>query len=184
MKYSNDDAAAGIFTLILVFLVASLMFVLMGYGIDRFTLLSSTMFSGTAASQMRFDTVGLMLTTFRAEPFILLIAIGYNYWVSEMRQFSGMADVGTMIVAAVEMVTMTLVIIAFTLFGGYAMDTMVNFINNFAVANPDLSLFEAVQYIAPAFYGIMYLIIIAIIVQFVMTCVQTVDYQQYQQGYY
>ena len=182
MKYSDEDAAAGIFTLILVFLLASIMFIVIGYGIDRFTLLASSMFTNSVASQARFDTVNYMLLVFRAEPFILLFGIGYNYWVSEMRQFTGMADVGTMIVAATEMITMTLVLIAFTLFGGYGMDTVVNFVNNYAFANPDVSLFAAVQYIAPMFYGAMFLILIGVLVQFIMTCVRTVDYTQ--QGYY
>jgi hypothetical protein len=57
MKYDNEVAAAGLFTLILVFLLSSVMFVVIGFGIDRFTLMASSMFTGTAASQLRFDTV-------------------------------------------------------------------------------------------------------------------------------
>jgi len=178
MKHYNDDAAAGIFTLIAVFLLASVLFIVIGYGIDRFTLMSSAMFSGTAASQMRFDTVNIMVAAFRVEPFILLMAIGANYWIGEMRQQTGMADVGTMIMAAVEMITMTLILIAFTLFGGYGLDSVVRFANNFTVVNPDLSMFSAVQYLAPLFYGVMFLILVGVIIQFIMTCVKTVDYSQ------
>ena len=178
MKHDNDEAAVGIFTLVLVFLLASVLFIVIGYGIDRFTLLSSAMFTGTAATQMRFDTVGIMIAAFRVEPFILLIGIGMNYWLAEMRQQTGMADVGTMIMAAVEMITMTLILIAFTLFGGYGIDMVVNFANNYAVATPDLSLFMAVQYISPMFYGIMFLILVGVIVQFIMTCYKSVDYSQ------
>jgi len=179
---NNDDAAAGIFTFVVLFFLSAVLFTLVGFGVDRFTLISSTMFAGTPASQMRFDTVNLMLLAFRMEPIILFFAIGINYWVTELRQYSGMADVGTMIIAAVEMITMTLVLVAFALFGGYGLDTLVHVMNNFVIDNPDLSLFAAVQYISPLFYGVMLLILIGVIVQFVMTCVRTVDYTHYQ-GY-
>jgi hypothetical protein len=178
MKHDNEEAASGIFTLVLIFLLASVLFIVIGYGIDRFTLISSTMFSGSAATQLRFDTVNIMVAAFRVEPFILLIAAGMNYWMQEMRQYTGMADVGTMIMATVEMITMTMVAIAFTLFGGYGLDTVINFVNNYTFANPDLSLFAAVQYLAPMFYGIMFLILIGIIIQFIITCIQTTDYSQ------
>lgn len=182
MKHStnSEDAAAGVFTYVLLFFMAALLFIVIGFGIDRFTLIASTMFYNLPASQMRFDVVNLMLLVFRAEPVILFVCIGINYWVCELRQFSGMVDVGTMILAVVEMITLTLVVVAFTLFGGYGLDTLVNFVNNFTVLNPDLSLFAAVQYIAPVFYGTMFLILLGVVIQFVMTCVQTVDFSQYQ----
>lgn len=178
---NNDDAAAGVFTFVLIFFLAAILFIAVGFGIDRFTVVAAKMFVGSAAAQMRFDVVNLQLLAFRIEPFILLLGLGINYWVSEMRQFSGMADVGTMIVAAVEMITMTLVLTAFTLFGGFGLDTLVNVVNNFTIINPDLDMFAAVQYISPVFYGAMLIILIGVIVQFLMTCVQTVDYQRYYQ---
>jgi hypothetical protein len=180
MKHSNDDAAAGIFTLIVVFLLASLMFILIGFGIDKFTLMAERMFTDTPASQMRFDVVNLQLLVFRLEPIILLICIGINYLVAEMRQNTGMADVSTMVRGAAEMIIMTLVLVAFTLFGGSAVDSVVQWVNNFPVISPDLELFGAVQYIAPVFYGIMFLALLGVVVQFVMLCVQTVDYSQTQ----
>lgn len=182
MKFDNDseEAAAGVFTYVLLFFMAAILFIIIGFGIDRFTLISSTMFYNAPASQMRFDVVNLMLLAFRAEPVILFVCIGINYWVCELRQYSGMVDVGTMVLATVEMITMTLIVVAFTLFGGYGLDTLVNFVNNFTVVNPDLSLFAAVQYIAPVFYGCMFLILLGVVIQFIMTCVQTVDYSQYQ----
>jgi len=184
MKHDNEEGVAGLFTLVLVFLLASLMFIIIGFGIDRFTLISQTMFAGTAASQMRFDTINIMITAFRLEPFILLIAIGINYWIGEMRQYTGMADVGTMIIACVEMITMTLILIAFTLFGGFALDTVVGYVNKAQLlGSPDLDLFIAVQYITPVFCGIMFLILVGIIIQFIMTCVKTSDYTQ-TGGYY
>jgi hypothetical protein len=180
MKYSNDEAAAGIFTLVVVFLLASLMFILIGFGIDRFTLMAERMFTNAPASQMRFDVVNLMLLVFRLEPIILLICVGINYLVAEMRQNTGMADVSTMIIGAAEMIIMTLVLIAFALFGGSAVDSVVQFVNNFTVVSPDLEQFGAVQYIAPVFYGVMFLALLGVMVQFVMLCVQTVDYSQTQ----
>lgn len=185
-KYSgfcNDDAAAGLFTFVTLFFLAAFLFLLIGFGVDRFTLISSTMFYGSHASQMRFDVVNLELLAFRAEPIILLLSLGINYWVGELRQFSGMVDIGTMIIATVEMITMTLIIVAFTLFGGYGLDTLIDFVNNFTVANPDLALFAAVQYIAPVFYGAMMLILFGVILQFIMTCVKTVDYSTYASYY-
>lgn len=180
-RQSSDSGAAGIFTFVLCFFLAGILFFVIGFGVDKFTLISSNMFvSGDGYSQLRFDTVNTMLLAFRIEPFILLLGLGLNYWVTEMRQFSAMADVGTMIIGTVELITMTLILIAFTLFGGFGLDTVVNFVNHYPIAGYDVSLFSAVQYICPTFYGIMFLILVSIIVQFLMTCVSTVDYSQYQ----
>jgi hypothetical protein len=178
-SHSHENAAAGLFTFAALFFLGAMMFLLIGFGIDKFTVMSSAMFTGTHASQMRFDVVNIEMMAFRAEPIIFLIALGVNYWVGELRQFSGMVDIGAMVVATVEMITMTLIIIAFTLFGGYGLDSLMDFVNNFTIINPDLSLFMAVQYIAPVFYGVMFLILFGVIVQFVMTCVKTVDYPTY-----
>lgn len=179
-RYDNDIAVAGIFTFVLLFLLSALIFLFIGYGIDRITAIAAKMFISTAAaSQLRYDTVNLMLLAFRAEPIILFISIGINLITNELRVQSGMADVGTMIIASVEMITMTLIIIVFTLFGGYGLDQVTGFVNHQIVTNPDLDLFAAVQYIAPGFYGIMFLILCGIVVQFVMTCVKTVDYTGY-----
>lgn len=181
-NYDNEMAAAGIFTFVLVFFLAAILFVLIGFGIDRVTLIAARMFDGTPASQLRFDVVNLQLLAFRIEPFLLLIGLGFNYWVGEMRQYSGMADVSTMIFASAEMITITFVVIVLTLFGGFGIDTVVNFVNHMIVINPDLDLFLAVQYIAPVFYGIMLLVIVGVIAQFFMTCVQVVDYTQSRSG--
>lgn len=176
MKFDNETAAAGIFILVVTFFLAALLFILIGFGIDRITLMSARMFDGTAAAQLRFDVVNLQLMAFRVEPFILFIGLGFNHWVGEMRQYTGMADVGTMFYAAAEMIIITLTIIVLTLYGGFGIDTVVNFVNHWVIANPDLDMFLAVQYIDPVFYGITVLAIVGVIAQFLMTCVQTVDY--------
>jgi hypothetical protein len=180
MKSIDDNAAAGIFTFVLLFLVCSVVYLAIGFGTDKITAIGAKMFIDTAASQMRFSITNWELQVFRAEPLIMFLSIGINYWVSELRQFSGMADTSTMIVASVEMITLTLVIIVFTLYGGYGLDTLVNIINHNTVVSPDLALFGAVQYISPLFYIVMFLILIGVVVQFVMTCVRTIDFQQYQ----
>jgi hypothetical protein len=182
--YTNDDAAAGIFTFVLLFILCGILFLMIGYGVDRIILLAMSLFAdGTFASQYRFDTVNLMLEIFRIEPLIVLFGIGINFWVSEGRLNSGMADTGTMIIAAAELLTMTLILVVFCLYGGYAFDSLVYYINHTTFPSPDLSMFGAVQYISPVFYGMMLLILIGVVVQFLMTCVRVVDYNQYQTTY-
>jgi hypothetical protein len=141
------------------------------------------MYTGVGESQLRFDTFNVMIMAFRIEPIIMLVSIGVNYWVSTLRINNSMADTGTMIIAAAEMITMTFILIVFELFGGSALDNLVNFINKFPVANPDVSLYVAVQYINVCFYGIMFLIMVGVIVQFCMVCVKTVDYNQFNNYY-
>jgi len=182
--YTNDAGAAGVFTYVLLFLLSAILFLMIGYGVDRMILMSLNLFSsGNFMSQFRFDTVNLMLMAFRIEPLIMLLGITINFWVSEGRLNSGMADTGTMIIASTEMIVMTLILIMFTLYGGFGLDSLVYLINHTVTPNPDLSMFGAVQYISPIFYGIMLLILIGVIVQFLMTCVQTVDYGNYQTTY-
>jgi hypothetical protein len=182
-SHTNEDAAAGIFTFVLLFFLCGILFIVVGFGVDKITALASTMYTGINESQLRFETANWMLLVFRAEPLIFLILIGYNFWVSEMRQNSGMADTGTMIIAVAEVITMTFIIIMFTLFGGSALDTVVQFVNTFPVTNPDISLYSAVQYISVCFYGIMFLVLVGILAQFGMTCVRTVDYNTYNTTY-
>jgi len=182
--YTNDDGAAGIFTFVLLFILSGILFIMIGFGIDKLVMLAISMFSsGVGMSQYRFDAVNVMLIIFRIEPLIVLFGIGLNFWVSEGRLNSGMADTGTMIIAATELLTMTLILTMFCLYGGAGLDTLVNYINHTTVVNPDLSLFGAVQYISPVFYGMLVLILIGVIVQFIMTCVRVVDYNTYQTTY-
>lgn len=182
--HHNEDAAAGVFTYTLLFLLCGILFLMIGFGVDKVTMLASNLYTGVGESQLRFETVNWMLVVFRAEPVIMLILMGINYWVSELRVNSGMTDTGTMIIASAEMITMTFVLITFTLYGGYAIDTLVTFINTFPIANPDTSLYAAVQYISVSYYGLCFLILIGVIVQFAMTCVRTVDYNTYNNTYY
>ena len=175
VKHHNEEAAASLFTFVLLFFLCAILFIMVGFGVDKITMISANMFTGIGDSQLRYETANVMILAFRVEPIIMLLGLMINNWVSTLRVNTGMADTGTMIIAGAEMITMSLIMIVFTLFGGYALDNLVNFINKFTVITPDLSLYSAVQYITPCFYGIMFLILMGIIIQFIMTCVRTVD---------
>jgi len=179
VKHHNEEAAASLFTFVLLFFLCAILFIMVGFGVDKITMISANMFTGIGDSQLRYETANVMILAFRVEPIIMLLGLMINNWVSTLRVNTGMAETGTMIIAGAEMITMSLIMIVFTLFGGYALDNLVNFINKFTVITPDLSLYSAVQYITPCFYGIMFLIMMGIIVQFIMTCVRTVDYNVY-----
>lgn len=175
MQNDNEMAAGGIITLIFCFLLAGTLFMLIGFGIDRLTLLSSRVFVGLAASQMRFDVFAIQLIIFRVEPFILLIGIGINYWINQVRVVSGMVELGTLLMGAGEMIILTLVLMMFTLFGGFAIDFIVQFVNTWQFTVIE-DMFFVIQYLNVVFYGIMMLLTIAVVVQFVVLCVQTIDY--------
>jgi hypothetical protein len=136
------------------------------------------MFTGTGTSQMRFDIVNLQLLVFRAEPLILLIGLGINHWVNALREYSGAVSLGSLLMGAVEMIMLTVVMIALTLFGGAGIDMVMNAANGMTIVGATSELYGAVQYIAPVFYGFMLLILLGIVIQFVVMCVQTVDYSQ------
>jgi len=171
----NDDAAGGIITLFFAFLLAGVLFVIIGFGIDRLTLLANRAFTGTAMSQLRFDVFAIQLIVFRAEPFILLIGIGINYWVNQIRMVSGAVELGTILLGAAEMIVLTIVLMMFNLFGGMALDFVVSFVNgwNFHVLE---DMYFVIQYLPNVFYGFMFLLTIAVVAQFIVLCVQTVDY--------
>lgn len=177
-KYiANEDASvAGVFTLISVFLLAGILFVLIGYGVDKVIFANTAMFgSGIAFSQMRFDTVNLQVMVFRAEPVILLIGLGINYWINALRQFTGAISLGVLLTGAIEMIFETLILIALTMYGGLGLDMVMQAINAWKVSGA-AELYAAVQYTGPIFYGIMFLLSIAAVVMFFILCIQTVDY--------
>lgn len=175
MRTDNSEAAGGIITLMFCFLLAGILFVLIGFGIDRLTLMASKMFVGMAASQMRYDVFAIQLMIFRLEPFILLLGIGINYWVNQIRVVSGIVELGTLLMGAGEMIVLTLVLMMFNLFGGYAIDFIIQFVNGWHfVVQEDMTF--VIQYLGIVYYGMMMLLTIAVVVQFVVLCVQTVDY--------
>jgi len=175
MQNDNEMAAGGIITLIFCFLLAGVLFVLIGFGIDRLTLLASKMFVDVAASQMRFDVFAVQLMIFRVEPFILLFGIGINYWINQIRVVSGVVELGTLLMGAGEMIILTLVLMMFNLFGGFGLDFVIQFVNNWQfVVLEDMTF--VIQYLGVIFYGFMFLLTIAVVAQFIVLCVQTVDY--------
>lgn len=175
MKYSNDAAAGGLITLIFTFFLAGILFVVIGFGIDRLTLLVSKMFMDVAAAQMRFDVFGFQIMVFRLEPFILLLGVGINYWINQIRQASGSVMLGTLLMGAGEMIVLTIVLMMFNLFGGGAIDFVVQFVNNwqFQVIQ-DMNFL--IQYLGIVFYAFMFLLTIAVVAQFIVLCFQTIDY--------
>lgn len=175
--YPNDDASvAGVFTLISVFLLSGILFVLIGYGVDKVIFANTSIFgSGIAFSQMRFDTVNLQVMIFRAEPVILLVGLGINYWINALRQFTGAISLGVLLTGAIEMIFETLILIALTMYGGLGLDMVMQTINAWEVTGAS-ELYAAVQYTGPIFYGIMFLLSIAAVVLFFILCIQTVDY--------
>jgi hypothetical protein len=174
-KEDSESAAGGITTLFFAFLLAGVLFVLIGFGIDRMILLASRMFVGAAASQMRFDIFSMQLMIFRVEPFIMLLGIGINYWINQIRQMSGSVMLGTLLMGAGEMIILTIVLMMFTLFGGMAIDFVIQFVNgwNFVVLE---DMFFLIQYLGTIYYAIMFLLTIAVVAQFVILCFQTIDY--------
>ena len=62
----NEDASAGgLLTLVTVFILAGILFLLIGFAVDKIVLVGLKMFSGIGTSQMRFDIVNLQLLVFR-----------------------------------------------------------------------------------------------------------------------
>lgn len=179
-RFDNEEASVGgIFTFIAVFLIAGFLFIANGYAVDQIILTNINMFgTGTGFSQMRFDVVQLQILAFRAEPIILLLGLGINYWVNSLRRFSGDISLGVVMAGAIEMIFSTLIIMALTLFGGMGLDAVIGYVNtaNFPGASGVLGMFSAVQYVAPAFYGIMALLTVGTIILFFVLCVQTTDY--------
>ena len=172
----EEASAGGIITLVAVFLVSGILFVAIGYGIDKITLLTATLYATSPASQIRFDTVEWMIAIFRIEPIILLIGAGINYFVNSIREYSGAVSLSVLLSGAAEMIALSIVLIAMTLFGGGAVDQVIYFINNWQIGGTPIDLFSAIQYTGVVFYGFMLLINISLIIQFLILCVQTVDY--------
>jgi hypothetical protein len=178
-KVDNEEASAGgLLTLVTVFILAGILFLLIGFAVDKVIMVGLKLFSSTGDSQMRFDMVNLQLLVFRAEPFVLLIGLGINHWVNALREYSGAVSLGSLLGGAAEMIMLTVVMITLTLFGGAGIDLVMNTTTPMAVVGAGTELYAAVQYVAPVFYGFMLLVTISIVIQFIVMCVQTVDYSQ------
>jgi hypothetical protein len=173
----NETAAGSTITLVSVFLLSCILFILIGYGIDKIIMVSINMSGTMPSTQMRYDVIKIMLMIFQIEPFIILIGAGINTWVVSTRSQSGEVDLGGMIGGAAEMVLLTLGMIALVMFGGTALESVINVINNVPfVVTSQVELYSAIMYIGPVFYGLCVLGLMGAVIQFLMLCVQTVDY--------
>lgn len=180
MYRSDSELAAGAtITLVSVFLLSAFLYILIGYGIDRIILVSLQTANVMASTQQRYDTIRVMLTVFQFEPIIMLVGVGINTWVSSTRSESGEVDLSSMLMGASEMIILTLVLIALTMFGGMAIESVINVVNHTAIGlAPDIALFGAVVYTAPLFYGLTVLALMGVVIQYLILCVKVVDYGQ------
>jgi hypothetical protein len=174
MKMDSESGAGGIITLMFVFLLSAIMFIIMSYGVDKITLLAQTVMT-TNASQMRYDSLNVQLILFRLEPVILLLSAGVNYWVTESRQMSGISDLGGMLLSAAEMILGTFTIMLLCYFGGSALDMVVGTMEGWSFI-PQADTYMVIQFLVPAFYAFCTLLIVSIIALFVVRSVQIVDY--------
>jgi hypothetical protein len=178
MKFQSDDAAGAVISLVFVFLLSAVLFVVIGYGVDKIVAALIALKS-MPSTQMRYNVLIAMLTTFRFEPVVILVGAGLNSWVASLRTLSGEIDLSSMMLAASELIILTMALIALTMFGGLGLESVVNVVNHNPILSAgNLMLFSAVQYIPNVVYGMCFLGLIGAIVQFILTCVQVVDYQQ------
>lgn len=175
-RFNNDEASAGgIVTLVAIFLLAGTVFVVNGFAIDQITMsINSGMFTATSATQMRYDVFNLMVMVFRFQPILILIALGINRLLSANMQFSEETPLSKLTIGVVEMMLLTVVIMAFTMFGGFALDSVVSIVTTLNFGNS--TGFAIIQFIPNLFYGIMFLALIGICIQFVLECVQVSDH--------
>lgn len=180
MRISNhDDASAGgLLTLVAVFIAAGLFFVINGYGIDKLTAMVQAAYISMPVTQFRYDIVNYEIMVFRIEPIILLFGIGINHIVVSMREYSGIVSMGDIIWGAAQMITGTLFIIAITLYCGAGLDTLMYTVTgmNFNGSVPVGDLYGAVQYVGPVIYGFLLIICMGLVINFLVLCVQVVDY--------
>jgi hypothetical protein len=176
MRYDNSEAAGAVISLVAVFLLSSILFIIIGYGVDR-VIMTSIAMQSMPSSQMRYDVIRIMIMTFRFEPIVILVGSGLNAWVVSTRTLSGEIDLGGMLLGASEMILLTLVMIALTMFGGLGIEFVINMVTHSTILGTgELALFQAVQYIAPVFYGLCFLGLVGAVIQFILQCVQVVDY--------
>jgi hypothetical protein len=176
-NHDNESAAGSTITLVSVFMLSCILFILIGYGVDKIIMVSINTAGTMPATQMRYDIIKIMLMIFQIEPFIILIGAGINTWVVSTRSQSGEVDLGGMLAGAAEMVLLTLGMIALVMFGGMALESVINVINNVPfVVTSQIELYSAIIYIGPVFYGLCVLGLLGAVIQYLMLCVQTVDY--------
>jgi hypothetical protein len=180
--FDREEAAGGLMALVMGFLLAGFLLLVTGFGLDLVTHIATQLFSIlTTASQMRYDVFELEVMVFRAEPIIFLLGLGINYWITEIRTESGAVALGAITMGICETCIITFVLMLMTLYGGYAVDYICNFVNNWFMPGINTFWFYVPQYIPIVFYAFMFFLSIAVVVQFVILCFQTIEYAQVQQ---
>lgn len=186
-KYDNSEAAGAVISIVAVFLLSSALFVIIGYGIDRVVAAMIHM-QFMPSSQLRYNILTIFLTTFRFEPILILVGTGLNAWVASIRTVSGEIDLSSMMLAASELILITIALIAITVFGGLGLESVINIVNTNPMLNGSLlpasivpeilPLYQAVQFLPNVVYGLAFLGLVGAIIQWFLTCVQVSDYSQ------
>lgn len=177
-KHNNEDAvAAGIITIVFVFLLAGILFIANGYAIDMLTkIINTTVFSAAAASQARYDTVNMMAMVVRFEPIVVLLGLGLNHIVNSTREFSDTAPLSTLAMGAAELIFSSVFLIGVALFGGYGLDKVVSTMTTLNFGASGMGLYDIVQYLPGLVYGFLFLALVGANVLFILQCVGIVDY--------
>ncbi len=178
----NESGAGGLMALVLGFLLAGFLLLVMGFGLDLITHLANQIFLSLVSTQMRYDVFALQVMVFRAEPLIFLLGLGINYWITEIRTGSGAVALGAIVLGICETVMITFVVMLLTLYGGYGIDYVCNFVSNWFMPGITNFWFYVPQYIPIIFYAFMFFVTVAVVAQFVILCFQTIEYANvYQQ---
>ena len=89
--HSNEDASAGgLAGLFILFVVCSLFTALLAPVVDKTTETNNGMIGmpGLPMSQERVDTLQTLSNAFAVMAFVILLALGFNYWVASIRDQS------------------------------------------------------------------------------------------------
>lgn len=180
VKHSNEDgSASGVVTLVFVFLLGGFLLIAAGYATDQLTgmLYMSGIFSSTPATQLRYDVVNFQVMVLRFTPVLILVFLGINQILESNREFSGSTPLSAIAIAAAEMIFQNVIIMAVTLFGGFALDKIVATMTGLALGAQQTGLYGGlIQYIPSVFYGVLFLATVGSCVLFAMYCIQVVDY--------
>src|SRR5574343_1127573 len=90
-RHSNDNASAGgLAGLFILFCVCSLFTAFLAPVVDKTTETNNAMIGtpGLPMSQERIDTLETLSDAFAAMAFVILIALGLNFWVASIRDQS------------------------------------------------------------------------------------------------
>lgn len=90
-RHNNENASAGgLAGLFILFCVCSLFTAFLAPVVDKTTETNNAMIGspGLPMSQERVDTLGMLSDAFAAMAFVILIALGINFWIAAIRDQS------------------------------------------------------------------------------------------------